>query len=713
MSAADRRPAESERADDGEARREQRAGARRVHPTSVLVFTVGAALTLGLTIASVVSISSGNQRYLAQQARQVDSAVQATVTALQQPLIAAANVASNGTSASFRAYAETVTGEGNTFTSMSLWHVVARHATLEAVVGSAPLLLKSPEGGSTFISSVPRSTQLTVLGIISGKVRTLGYAERLPRSTDGVVVYAESALPANPFIAPVAPSPFAGLDFALYFGRVTSARTLMLSTIALPPSGRSTEAVVPFGSAQVTVVSALVGRPAGVLPHWVPFAVAAAGLALAALAAAFAERLVRRREAAESVAEVRGAETETQRGIAQTLQHALLPEEHPTFPGVEMATRYVAGVEHLEVGGDWFDAIALDGHRLFLTVGDVSGRGLAAATVMGSLRHAIRAYAIQGDAPAEVLRKLSGLVNVGRDGCFATVICVLLDVTTGKVTVASAGHTPALVVDARGRRFVDAPPNTPVGVQGPRPPASIEFELAPEALLVAYTDGLVERRGQSLDDGLDALRDAAIDWDAPVADVLAGVVATMLPEGAGDDVAILAVRRLALTGAAAPDGLTFVPRAKRTFGRDAVEVAAARTFAVDALPEASEDARAAVALLVSELATNATQHARTPFEVAVAVDESGRRVRVEIGDFAGGEPTPRSPGPSESRGRGLGILEATADTWGIESHDEAPGKTVWFELDLGPSTAAPPSPARAATRPGSRGGDGLEPDRQG
>ena len=121
------------------------------------------------------------------------------------------------------------------------------------------------------------------------------------------------------------------------------------------------------------------------------------------------------RRSLERIAEENRRLYSEQRTIAQTLQHALLPEALPKIQGVETGARYEAGVEGVDIGGDWYDLIALDDHRLLLVVGDVSGRGVRAAATMASLRYAIHAYAAQNDPPATILTKLSKLVNVGSD----------------------------------------------------------------------------------------------------------------------------------------------------------------------------------------------------------------------------------------------------------------------------------------------------------
>ena len=143
-----------------------------------------------------------------------------------------------------------------------------------------------------------------------------------------------------------------------------------------------------------------------------------------------------------------------QRSIAQTLQHALLPERLPKIRGVETSARYEAGVEGVDIGGDWYDLIALDDHRLLLVVGDVSGRGVRAAATMASLRYAIHAYAAQNDPPATILTKLSKLVNVGATGQLATILCALIDVEAHELTVTSAGHLPPLLISDGTGTFI-------------------------------------------------------------------------------------------------------------------------------------------------------------------------------------------------------------------------------------------------------------------
>ena len=250
------------------------------------------------------------------------------------------------------------------------------------------------------------------------------------------------------------------------------AQLLVTNLAHLPVQGRQARQSVPFGDSVLTVVVAPRVPLSGTLPQHLPWVILVVGILLSLGAAALTARLIQGRLDAEHLAgELEGAVHENQqlyaeqRTIAQTLQQALLPAELPHLAGTETSALYEPGEEGVDIGGDWYDVIPLDDHRLLTVVGDVSGRGLQAATTMASLRYAIHAYAAQSDPPATILTKLSGLLRVTTAGQFATVLCAVLDIRTHEVTVASAGHLPALLLADGHGEYLECVVGPPVGVQ--------------------------------------------------------------------------------------------------------------------------------------------------------------------------------------------------------------------------------------------------------
>ena len=228
--------------------------------------------------------------------------------------------------------------------------------------------------------------------------------------------------------------------------------------------------------------------------------------------------------------------------VSHTLQQSLLAGEPPGDERFRVSALYRPAGETLEVGGDWHDAFTLDGGRVGLVVGDVVGRGLAAATTMGQLRSAARALAMTGVGPRAVIDHLDTFAEPLDAAHSATLVYAEVDVDTGLVTVAAAGHLPPVVVNGRRARLFMGGRSTPLGVRTPRLPRCEEtLELGPGDQLVLYTDGLVERRGESIDAGLDRLLAAVVADSRP--DVLAD---TLQQQGHNDDdVCVLVFSRAA------------------------------------------------------------------------------------------------------------------------------------------------------------------------
>jgi serine phosphatase RsbU (regulator of sigma subunit) len=212
---------------------------------------------------------------------------------------------------------------------------------------------------------------------------------------------------------------------------------------------------------------------------------------------------------------------------------------------VEIGIRYLPGVNGIEIGGDWYDVIAVDDTRFFFAVGDVSGRGLEAGSVMASLHYAIRAFVSEGHDAATVLTRLGRILSLTRDRHFATVLCGYADVAERRVTIANAGHLPPLVVagpDDGSNRFVTTGTGPPIGVTCGAVYEPISFTMDERCVLLVYTDGLVERRGENLDEGLERLRASASAPDTDLDAFLDDIVGRLGADGSSDDTALLALR---------------------------------------------------------------------------------------------------------------------------------------------------------------------------
>jgi serine phosphatase RsbU (regulator of sigma subunit) len=220
---------------------------------------------------------------------------------------------------------------------------------------------------------------------------------------------------------------------------------------------------------------------------------------------------------------------EIERTAATVLQRSLLPAQLPVVSGLEMAARYVPA-EHGGVGGDWYDVFTLPSGWLCIVIGDVVGRGLIAADVMGRLHSALRAYALLGGDPTEVLGRLDQHVQHFDPETMATVVLAMFEPSLERLHLSSAGHPPpVLALPDHPAALLDMPSDPPIGVRGGLRRRATTITLPPGALLCFYTDGLVERRGSSLDAGLERLC-ASVMAD-PVDSVCAKVMAQLPTRG--------------------------------------------------------------------------------------------------------------------------------------------------------------------------------------
>jgi serine phosphatase RsbU (regulator of sigma subunit) len=533
----------------------RRRGRLDVYWLPAVTLIVGLIVTGALVLVSHAQYQSNEKRLLALRVRDAGAAVSSALSGIQLPLVSAAELAdaTNGNVAKFKAFAAPLVGapgSGRAFNSLSLWRANSPASGPVAVQGAAPVLAAQPSVATSFLAAAARSPKLSVIGLLKVPQPRLGYALANPSATGGYVVYAENALPASRHSRLQRTSAFAGLDYALYLGTGQNHANLLVSNVThFPLPAPSHAETVPFGNNSLTLAMSSRVPLAGSLPRDLPWIIAGLGILLSLAAAALTLRLTQRRLAAEALAyrlEVIASENERlyseQRGIAQTLQHALLPDSLPRLPGIETSARYEAGEQGVEVGGDWYDVIAVDARRLLLVVGDVSGRGLRAATTMASLRYAIRAYAAQSEDPAEILTKVSRLVDVRESGQLATVLCAIVDVENRVLTVTSAGHLPPLLLSDGSGQFLDSDVGLPIGVEPDSQYRSATVTVPPAATVVAFTDGLVETRGESLDEGLERLRVAATRHDVGLPDLLGTLVTELVNGRSEDDIAIVGVR---------------------------------------------------------------------------------------------------------------------------------------------------------------------------
>lgn len=518
-----------------------------MHLVSVMAAVVGLALTGVLVWLSAIASTHTQQHLLRDQVAEAGQVLGEVVPTIETPLQTSAAIADvdHGAAGAVRNYVggDVGTGKGKLFTSLSVWRIGPSGPSEVARLGVAPELASQPARLRSFLSRVEGPHMLAVANLLSGREPRIGFAVESVGAAPRYVVYAELDVPPSRRAHVPASSAFDQLNFALYLGgRPTSAGLIESTTTELPLHGGAS-VLIPFGESRMDFVALPTGPLSGGLLPALPWIVGAVGVVITLASLWMAEWLMRRRRMAEALAAENHRLYAEQRSIAQTLQRSLLPADLPPLAGMDMAARYLPGDPSADIGGDWYDVIRCDERSAIFAVGDVSGRGVPAANTMASLHYAIRAYAAQGDDAPTILRKLTDLLDVGRDGHFATVLLGHVDVPTRRLTLVSAGHPPALVVSEEGAEFVTPPSGLPVGVTPGCSYTELTVTVPPRSVVLAYTDGLVERRGEHLDTGLERLRSAAMPGgEARDATTLLDMVArTLAARAHADDVALLAL----------------------------------------------------------------------------------------------------------------------------------------------------------------------------
>jgi PAS domain S-box-containing protein len=362
---------------------------------------------------------------------------------------------------------------------------------------------------------------------------------------------------------------------------------------------------------------------------------------------------------------------EREHRIAETLQRSLLPERLPRLPGLSVAARYQPAAAEAEVGGDWYDVIPIPGGGVGLVMGDVAGKGLAAASMVGRLRSALRAYALEGHPPATVVERLNRLVWTElEESQMATLLYVVVDPAENRLLWVNAGHPPPLLVVGDGLpHFLEGARATPLGVLPFPTFEELSINLEAGGTVVLYTDGLVERPGKHIDEGLGLLAQVVREGPEQPDQLCDYLLHTLVPEGgAPDDVALLALQNTPMTDRfqvelpANPESLASMRSMLRRWLRHV---------------EGSDQEIAEITTACGEAATNAIEHAGasggSPFEIGGKL--KGRDIDIVVRDYGAW----RAPRDGD-HGRGLSLMRALMDSVDVEPGAE--GTTVRLRRTL-------------------------------
>jgi serine phosphatase RsbU (regulator of sigma subunit)/anti-sigma regulatory factor (Ser/Thr protein kinase) len=384
----------------------------------------------------------------------------------------------------------------------------------------------------------------------------------------------------------------------------------------------------------------------------------------------FAEDLARR--AAIAVDNARLYTQEHQAVV--TLQQSLLPRQLPDIPGLEFAARYLPATSEVDVGGDWYDAISLGDGSVGLVIGDVAGHGIEAAAVMGQFRNALRAYALDGAGPAAAVERLNRLTRTFEQNDMATLVYGEFDAGTNTMRFVRAGHPPPLLRGADGKvAAINGRGSLPVGVAPNARYEAATLDLAPDATLLLYTDGLVERRGETLEDGIARLEKVLADAPSSLEALCDHVIETAAPDPErADDIAVLALRPVGVDATIFHTSLRAEPGELANLRRMLMRWLRATKASAQEIYD--------ITIACGEASANAIEHAYgarpANFEVEGAVE--GDTVTLRVRDF-GSWRSPRG----QHRGRGLKLMDALMEDVKIERGAEGTEVLMRRRIGLG------------------------------
>ncbi|HWE57162.1 MAG TPA: PP2C family protein-serine/threonine phosphatase [Acidimicrobiales bacterium] len=514
------------------------------HGLAAVVLMVGLLATAALTLTSANSYRNNERKLTRLQIRLTGSILQTAQPQLEGTLGRIVGLAAGATdpASTFGSVIQDQLMPKGTLTSASLILVANGQAQVIDHVGAARLAGTASQSFTDLYLRAASSTTLITARVVSGNLQRLGYLLSAKGPAGVYVVAAAQQLPLGDQVQVPAGSPDSNLNFALYFGSQADPANLIETNVGrLPLHGTTASTMVPFGNNELTFVASPKRSLVGAWSEYLPWAILGGGILLSLGAAGLTERLVRRRLQAERLAAANEVLYQQQRGFSETLQRSLLPRRMPDIAGFDFAYRYVPATEGAEIGGDWYSVVEIDDRRFAVVVGDVSGHDIVAAGTMASLRYTIRTLAALGFSPDEILYRTGKEMEMDSDDQLATVLVGVVDVEARQVTLASAGHPPPLLVSEDKVVFVPIVPGAPLGTPADRPQL-ITIDFPAGSTLVAFTDGLIERRGEGLGAGLDRLAAAAGRAPAASEELITHLVDDLAASRQEDDIAVLAVR---------------------------------------------------------------------------------------------------------------------------------------------------------------------------
>ncbi|HEY2631763.1 MAG TPA: SpoIIE family protein phosphatase [Solirubrobacteraceae bacterium] len=362
-----------------------------------------------------------------------------------------------------------------------------------------------------------------------------------------------------------------------------------------------------------------------------------------------------------------------QRAVTEIMQRTLLPDALPQIPGMRFSAKYLPAGSGIKIGGDWYDVFQLSNGRVAFVIGDVVGRGVLAASVMAEIRTVLRAYLAQGHELTEVVSMLNELlVSMGRNRG-ATLSILALDPETEELEAVIAGHLPPLLIEPDGRtRLLEQKHGLPVGVRLGHDYQACRYRFPTGSRLLLYTDGLIERRDESIDEGFQRLsvaaRAAAERTDSSFADRVYRALLDETP--LEDDVALLAIETMPLEDTleiSLPARANVLGGLRNTLGRWLKAAGANENELFD------------ITLSASEAATNAIEHAYGAHEAGFTVrcERNDQEIVITVRDIGRWRTTRPHGG-----GRGLDIMRSLLDDVDIRSDQD--GTIVTMTKRLSP-----------------------------